>query len=246
MISGHQSPSKGRKLVFSCDFTKLHHLSATDWKFDDGPVYNNEQEKYVSGEGANAQISKGGLTIVATKAKGKVLSARIQSVKAWKYGYFEISAKVPPGRGTWPAIWMLNDRLRRPKGPDSVGWPKCGEIDIMENVGFDPNSFHFSLHSQKFNFMQANQRTKIIPCKNPFELHKFGLDWRPNSITFLLDGRTVYHVDKTEDTVESWPFRDPFYLILNLAIGGNWGGAKGVDDAIFPSKFLIRDVKIYQ
>jgi beta-glucanase (GH16 family) len=139
---------------------------------------------------------------------------------------------------------MLNECLRRPG--DKTGWPKCGEIDIMENVGFDPPNFHFSLHSQAFNWMQKQQRTEVTPVADPKAFHKFGLDWRPASITFYLDGKAVYTVKKTEDTVASWPFRDPFYLILNLAIGGSWGGQKGVDPAIFPSDFEIRDVKVYQ
>jgi beta-glucanase (GH16 family) len=238
-----KDPKLGRKLVFSYDFSKRKSLSPSDWKYNNGPVYNNELEKYTSN---NTKIKNGCLVIEARKVNGQVTSARLESVKSWKYVYVESTAKVPLGRGTWPAIWMLNDRIRHTGQPDSLGWPKCGEIDIMENVGFDLDKFHFSLHSQDYNFHQKNQRTEITSVKNANEFHKFGLDWRPNVITFYLDGKPVYTVKKTADTMDSWPYRDPFYIILNLAIGGDWGGAKGVDNSIFPVDFLIKDIKVYQ
>jgi len=240
------SPTAGRHLVFSCDFRKVKEISTKDWKFNDGPVYNNELEKYASGPGQNASLTKDGLVITALKEGSKITSTRLESIKSWKYGYFEFEAKVPIGNGTWPAVWMLNERLRNPGTQERVGWPKCGEIDIMENVGFDPKNFHYSLHSGKYNWMGKLQRTKVASVEDPQAYHKFALDWRPDSIVFYQDGQDVYRVTKDEDTFDAWPFRDPFYLILNLAIGGTWGGQKGVDPKIFPSQFVIRYVKIYQ
>jgi len=213
------SPTAGRHLVFNCDFAKQKQAALKDWKFDDGPVYNGEQEKYASGPGKNAFFTNEGLVIQALQEGKKITSTRLQSVKAWKYGYFEADAKVPPGKGTWPAFWMLNDRLRNPGTQEKVGWPKCGEIDIMENVGYDIKNFHFSLHSEDYNWMKKKQRTKVAAAENPTAFHKFGLDWRADSITFYLDGKSVYKVVKDEDTFNAWPFRDPFYMILNLAIG---------------------------
>ncbi|MDR3688721.1 MAG: glycoside hydrolase family 16 protein [Fimbriimonas sp.] len=239
------SPMAGRHLVFDSDFTKAKTISSKDWKFDDGPVYNNEAEKYASGPGDNAFLTKKGLVIQALNKGGKYTSTRLQSVKAWKYGYFEAEVQVPPGNGTWPAFWMLNDRLRNPGG-QPVGWPKCGEIDIMENVGFDIKNFHFSLHCEDFNWTKPKQRTKVVASDNPLEFHKFGLDWRPASIAFYMDGKNVYEVKRDVDTFNAWPFRDPFYIILNLAIGGWWGGAKGIDPKIFPSKYIVKYVKVYQ
>jgi beta-glucanase (GH16 family) len=240
------SPLAGRHLVFSYDFRTRKRLDSKDWIFDDGPSYNNELEKYTSASGGNASIKDGTLVIEAKKVGTRITSARLETTKAWRYGYVEVEAKVPPGRGTWPAIWMLNDRLRHRGDQPGVGWPECGEIDIMENVGYDPASFHYSLHSKEYNWMVKKQRTLAAPLPHPEAFHKFGLDWRTDSITFYADGKATYHVDKTEDTFAAWPFRDPFYLILNLAIGGTWGGAKGVDDKIFPSRYYIRSVKIYQ
>ena len=240
------APTAGKHLVFSCDFRKVKEISKKDWKFDDGPVYNHELEKYASGPGENAFLTKEGLVIQALKDGKTITSTRLQSVRSWKYGYFEFEAKIPVGKGTWPAIWMLNERLRNPGTQEKVGWPKCGEIDIMENVGFDPKNFHYSLHSGKYNWQQKLQRTKVASVTDPNAFHKFALDWNSNSITFYQDGLNVYQVKKDEDTFDAWPFRDRFYLILNLAIGGMWGGQQGVDDKIFPSQFVIRYVKVYQ
>jgi beta-glucanase (GH16 family) len=243
----HDSPTSGRHLVFSEDFRRARTINLKTWKFDDGPVYNDEQEKYTSPAAGNAFLKNGCLVLEARKEKnGQITSARLQSVKAWKFCYVEVEAKVPTGRGTWPAIWMLNDRLRHPLAKDHVDWPKCGEIDIMENVGFDAPKFHFSLHSQNFNFMRKEQRTSIITVPNPTAFHKFGMDWRPESITFTYDGKSVYNVERGDPGIDSWPYVDPYYLILNLAIGGTWGGAKGIDDKIFPCQLLVRSVRVYQ
>jgi beta-glucanase (GH16 family) len=94
--------------------------------------------------------------------------------------------------------------------------------------------------------MQKNQRTKAVPCPDPFTYHTFGLDWQPNKIVFRLDGKDAYEVDRTSDSFDNWPFKDPFFIIVNLAIGGDWGGSKGVDPAIFPAKFDISYIRFYQ
>lgn len=245
-LLSQSTPTSGKHLVYGIDFRKTQKISLTDWKFNDGPVYNDEKEKYASGMGPNAFFTKEGLVIQALKDGKNITSTRLESLKTWKYGYFEFEAKVPIGKGTWPAIWMLNDRLRNPGSQGALGWPKCGEIDIMENVGYDPKVFHFSLHSDKYNWMKKEQRTKVASVQDTNTFHKFGLDWSADSITFYLDGKPEYTVRKDEDTFEAWPFRDSFYLILNLAIGGNWGGSQGIDDSIFPSRFVIRYVKVYQ
>ena len=237
------APINGRKLVFESNFARSQTLDPQQWFFNNGPVYNHEQEKYTSD---NTSLNADGLTIEARKTGDKVTSARLESKQSWKYVYVECTAKVPTGRGTWPAIWMLNHRLKHNGQPDFVGWPDCGEIDIMENVGFDPTNFHFTLHSGKYSSVHNNPRTEITPSTDPEAFHKFGMDWRPDRITFYMDDKAVYKVEKTEDDFGAWPFRDPFYIILNLAIGGDWGGAKGVDEGIFPSKFVIRDLKVYQ
>ena len=239
------NPIGHRHLVFNQDFSRMKHIDSKSWHWNDGPVYNHEQEKYTNQKVGNAYLQNRCLVIEARREGSTITSARLESTQTWKYGYFEIRAKVPPGRGTWPAIWLLNQHIRD-KAPAFIGWPKCGEIDIMENVGVDPSLFHFSLHSEDYNFHQKNQRTKIVTSGSPQDFHTFGLDWEPSKIVFYLDGKPSYEVDKTIDTFNDWPFRDRFFMILNLAIGGDWGGYKGVDMSIFPAKFEISYIRIYQ
>ena len=228
----------GLKLVFEQDFRRLKGNLTKEWRFDDGPVFNGEQEKYVSNEGPNAFITKEGLTIRATKVNGQILSTRLTSKKSWKYGYFEMKAKMNSGRGAWPAFWMLGENIRLP-GSKNVGWPKCGEIDIMEQVGFDPNVVHSTLHCQEYNFMNGKQRG--VPCNVPTattEFHRYGMLWTAKGIDFYVDDVKFGGFKSPEIPTEgSWPFNQPFYIILNQAIGGNWGGAKGVDEHIFPADY---------
>ena len=202
LLVGQGSPTSGRHVVYSCDFCKVHELSPTEWKFNDGPVYNDEKEKYASGLGKNAFFTKDGLVIQALKEGNQYTSTRLESLKTWKYGYFEAEALCPLGKGTWPAIWMLNDGIRNAGPQGLLPWPKCGEIDIMENVGYDPKGYHFSLHSDKYNWMRKEQRTKVAQVANPKVFHKFGLDWREDSITFYLDGKAQYSVKKDDNSFE--------------------------------------------
>jgi beta-glucanase (GH16 family) len=242
-LGQNPDPKSGRKLVFNQDFSKIQTIDPRIWQFDDGPVYNNEAEKYTNQAHHNAWIEKGALVIEARKEGGQITSARLVSHPTWKYGYFEATAEVPAGKGTWPAFWMLGDRLRR-KGKENLGWPKCGEIDIMEQVGADPKKIHFSLHTDKYNWMRKEQRTKVVELADPTGFHTYGLNWTPRFIDFYLDGKSVYRVEKTENTIEAWPFDDQFYIILNLAIGGMMGGP--IDDHVFPCRYRIKSVRVYQ
>jgi len=239
-------PKSGKHLVFDEEFNERGGVDQSNWYFDDAKPYNDEIERYTSSP-VNSSLEHGSLVITARKEGSAITSARLESKKSWLYGYFEIRAKVPNGRGTWPAIWMLNDYLRKNDPDHKATWPRAGEIDIMENVGFDPPNFHFSLHCDNFNWMKKQQRTLVAPADHPTDrYHIFALDWEPTYITFYMDHKAVYHVDKNSDDYGDWPFREPFYMILNLAIGGNWGGQKGVDPAIFPAKFYVDYVRIYQ
>lgn len=236
-----------RQLVLDKDFSVLTDVDESVWRFDDGPVHNNEAQKYTLKPAKNAWIEDGCLVLEARKKDGVITSARLQSVAAWKHGKVEVVAKVPTGKGTWPAIWMLGDSLRQNSPLNFVPWPKCGEIDIMENVGFDPFKFYFTLHSEKFNHMKGTQMTEVvtIPDETP-AFHTYTLDWRPGKIEMAMDGKVVFSREKGAEGEDGWPFEAPHYLILNLAIGGFWGGAKGIDESIFPSRFLIKSVKVWQ
>jgi len=240
-------PKTGKTIVFEQDFSKIQDVDEKVWKFNDGPVYNDEKQRYTKKPARNVWIEDGALTIEARKVGSDITSGRLESHQSWKYGYFEIVAKVPTGKGTWPAIWMLSDRLRATDPAKRLGWPKCGEIDIMEHVGFDPDRFHFNVHSDKYNHTKGNPRgANVAVTAGPSKFRTFALDWQPKVMRFLMDGKECFKVEKTEETLEAWPFDDPYYFILNLAIGGTWGGQQGIDDAIFPSQFKIKSVRVYQ
>lgn len=241
-----EDPKSDKKLVFSQDFRHLKDVDESVWHYNDGPVYNNEIQKYTKKSAKNAWVEGGRLIIEARKHDGVVTSGRLQSVQSFKYGYFEAKVKVPAGRGTWPAFWMLNDKLRR-QGAEHIPWPRCGEIDIMEYVGYDPGNYHFTIHTEKYNHMKNTQKGKMVSTneKSP-QWRTFGVDWTTDYLRFYMDGNKVYEIVKDETSFDAWPFDDPYYMILNLAIGGGWGGAKGVDDAIFPSRYEVEYVKVYQ
>ena len=149
-------------------------------------------------------------------------------------------AKLPKGRGTWPAIWALGSTI-------PLTWPDDGEIDIMEHVGYDQGVIHASIHCKKYFHSIGTQKTAIISVPDCSEVfHVYSLDWTPETITMLIDKKPYFsfhneHIDKT-----SWPFNAPFHLLLNIAVGGSWGGQKGVDDTVFPQRMEIDYVRVYQ
>jgi len=149
-------------------------------------------------------------------------------------------AMLPKGFGTWPAIWLLGNDIRE------VGWPKCGEIDLMEHVGKNPDHIHFSLHSTGYNHRLNNQPTHVFHEKDFInDFHEYAFDWDEDKISFFLDKKHIVTFQKGDKkSQEDWPFNHPFYVILNLAIGGWWGGE--IDDSIFPVSMLVKYVKVYE
>ncbi|MEY3894622.1 MAG: hypothetical protein RLZZ214_141, partial [Verrucomicrobiota bacterium] len=202
---------------------------------------------YTDNRRENARVEGGNLIIEAlteTMGRGEFTSASLISKghAEWTYGRIEVKAKVPAARGTWPAIWML------PKDHGKAPWPKCGEIDIMEHVGYDPGRIHASLHTEVFNHVKKTQRTGIVTVPTASsEFHTYSVEWSADRISFQTDGKTSASFDKKPtDGVAEWPFDKPFYLILNLAIGGSWGAQKGIDDAAFPQRMEVDYVRVYQ
>lgn len=243
---GVQAPHH-RQLVFDRDFSKISKVDPAIWNYETDPPANHEKEVYTGPGEGNVHIEDGALVLVAKRdAAGKITSGRITTKQTFKYCKVEVVAKVPTGRGTWPAIWMLGQSLRE-SGAAHRDWPKCGEIDIMENVGFDPDSFHTSVHTGKYNWMNNTELTIAKTIANgPAKFHKFGMDWTKAGMTFTIDGEKIVHWDRRPGGEDAWPFDAPCYLILNLAIGGDWGGQKGIDNSIFPAKFEIKSVKIWE
>jgi len=220
---------------------------STKWSYDlgDHGWGNNELQEYTH-ELKNARVENGILIIEAQsdpdKPKGYT-SARLvtKGNAAWKYGYFEIKAKLPTGVGTWPAIWML------PEQNTYGGWPRSGEIDIMEHVGYDPGNVHGTVHTEAFNHSIGTQVGKIksVPDFNT-EFHTYAIDWTADKIDFYIDDEKYFTFEKSAGDYKQWPFDQPFHLILNIAVGGNWGGQKGVDPTIWPQLMQVDYVRIYE
>jgi beta-glucanase (GH16 family)/glycerophosphoryl diester phosphodiesterase len=244
-----QSPAQnGWALLWSDEFHRNGMPDTTKWRYDVGGHGwgNNELQYYTHADTNNAIISNGKLYITALKKdfnKNNYTSARLitKDKKLFQYGRIEISAKLPAGRGSWPAIWMLGDNI------SSIGWPACGEIDIMEHVGYQPDSIFGSIHTQSFNHMLGTQPTKGISIKNIYtQFHVYGIEWSPEKIDFFIDDTKYLTFIKQYNTNEGWPFDKPQYLILNIAVGGNWGGKYGVDNAIFPNAMQVDYVRYFK
>ena len=235
------------QLVWSDEFNYNGLPDSSKWSYDvRDKWFNNELQYYTAADTNNAIVHDGILRITALKTNienRSYTSARLLTKNKgdWTYGRIEIKAKLPAGRGLWPAIWML------PTNWKYGDWPKSGEIDIMENVGFNPDSVFFSIHTEAFNHVIGTQKTKGIKIINPYtSFHVYGIEWNQQKIDFLLDGKIVFTYSNSGNGYKEWPFDKRFYLILNLAVGGDWGGKKGIDDTIFPSSMLVDYVRVYQ
>lgn len=237
----------GMKLAWSDEFDKPGVPDPAKWGYEKGLVRNGEKQFYTVNRRENARVENGKLIIEARKEKmegGEFTSASVISKGSgeWTYGRVEVKAKLPAARGTWPAIWML------PSDHGMVRWPRCGEIDIMEHVGHDPGKIHGTLHSEAFNHTKGTQRSATIQTPTfATAFHVYAMNWSESRIRMELDGKTYATFDRKEgDKDAQWPFHKPFYLILNLAIGGSWGGTKGIDEGAFPQRMEVDYVRVYQ
>ncbi len=242
----------GWKLYWSDEFNYTGLPDSLKWTFEEGGHGwgNNENQYYLKKSIENAFVKNGVLNIVALKKQhenSNYTSSKLTTYNklTLQYGKIEVMAKLPRGKGTWPAIWMLSENILTKKET----WPLCGEIDIMEHVGRDSNVVHTSLHSKLYNHINKTQITHFETINNVFDVfHKYGIEWSEKEIKFFIDDKLFYTSKKGEDgrisTNEGWPFDKAYYLILNLAIGGSWGGQ--IDDTIFPSTMQVDYVRIYK
>jgi beta-glucanase (GH16 family) len=245
LLTPDQGPIGNRKLVWSDEFSGKGLPDQQKWGYEKGFIRNHEKQLYTD-KLRNAYKEDGNLVISAINDNGEVSSAALESNQSWLYGYFEIRAKIPTGKGTWPAIWFLGQGIRQ-KGTEYIGWPKCGEIDLMENVGFNPATIYFTVHTADDGGSgHASKGEHVDTPGASSDFHVYGLDWRPGSMDFYFDGKKVMTYSKSPQNRNSWPFDKPEFLILNLAIGGDWGGQQGIDDSIFPATFLVDYVRVYQ
>lgn len=241
------SQSNKMKLFWSDEFNYTGLPDKTKWNYDTGGHGwgNNELQYYTANRLENARVENGHLIIEAKKEnfEGKnYTSARLvtKGKGDWKYGRIEVKAKLPKGVGSWPAIWMLSSTT-------PLKWPDDGEIDIMEHVGYDQGKIHASTHCKDYYFVINTQKTAItnIPdCSEQF--HVYALDWTADTIKISVDNRVYFSFGNEHKGKDKWPFNTPFYLLLNIAVGGNWGGQKGIDDKSFPMKMEIDYVRVYQ
>ena len=237
-----QAPAPSRTQAWQDEFDRDGLPDATRWDYEVGLIRNRERQYYTRSRSENARVENGLLIIEARRERfegADYTSASLTSRANWTYGRFEVRARLPKGRGTWPAIWMLGTNIRQ------VGWPDCGEIDIMEHVGFDPGRIHANIHTRAYNHVQGTNKGNSIVVPSPDgEFHVYSAVWTPDQLTFFVDNQRYFSFAKEPGGAAVWPFDQPQYLILNLAIGGSWGGQQGIDDAAFPARYEIDYVRV--
>ena len=232
-----------RKLVWADEFNDAE-LNLANWSIIQGDGCpqlcgwgNDELQVYTD---KNHRLENGMLYIKATKEGDHFTSTRLNTKgkKTFQYGRFEVRAKLAIGKGVWPAFWLLGANI------DQVGWPLAGEIDVIEYVGRSPQEIFTSLHTKDGH--GDNASTKTTRIENIEEgFHVYAADWTEDQIAFYVDGENVYTFVPKDKSQEVWPFNQPFYLLLNLAVGGNFGG-KEIDYAVFPQEFVVDYIRVYQ
>jgi beta-glucanase (GH16 family) len=251
------------KLVWSDEFDKPGLPDPSKWTYEEGFVRNNELQFYTRGRRENARVENGLLIIETRKevwrnpqydpqrqqrswrfsretADYTSASLITQGIAEWKYGRVEVRAKLPRGRGFWPAIWMLGSNR------ETAGWPACGEIDIMENVGFDPDAIHGTIHTAKYNHVKKTQKGAQTVVPRPYEdFHVYAMEWNESQLDIFVDGRRYFSFANEKSGPEAWPFDQPMHLILNVAFGGSWGGQQGIDDSPLPQSMAVDYVRVY-
>jgi beta-glucanase (GH16 family) len=247
VVGGADRPQRWQ-LVWADEFDYNGLPDPKKWSYDVGGHGwgNKELQHYTERRKENARVENGKLIIEARRDSWEgheYTSARLvtKGKGDWTYGRFEVKAKLPSGRGTWPAIWML------PTGYEYGGWPNSGEIDIMEHVGFDADVVHASVHTQAYNHKINTQKTAKIKVDNArSEFNVYAVEWTPDEIRGYVNKQQYFTFKNERLTSRQWPFDKPFHLLLNIAVGGAWGGEKGVDENIWPQRMEIDYVRIYQ
>ncbi len=236
------------ELIWADEFNYQGLPDASKWDYEEGFVRNREKQYYTRARAENARVENGMLVLECRKeaftppnhaaVEYTAASLITRNKQSWRFGRVEVRAKLPQGKGVWPAIWMLGTNITQ------VGWPTCGEIDIMELVGKEPNHIYGTLHYSVAGKHQSDggrlQTEK--PCD---DFHVYAAEWSSNRVDFYFDKQKYHSVplDKAGQG-EANAFRKPHYLLINFALGGEWGGP--IDDAILPQKYLIDYVRVYR
>jgi beta-glucanase (GH16 family) len=241
-------------LVWADEFDYTGLPNPSKWGYDVGGAGwgNNELQYYTENDLDNAKVDNGNLIITARKEvmqNNQYTSARLvtRGKADFLYGRMESRAKLPSGRGTWPAIWML------PTDWEYGGWPTSGEIDIMEHVGYDPNVVHATIHTDTYNHSRGTQVGENMTLPDVFNtFHEYAIEWEPGEIrAYINDVQYATFAFDPADIADgpshlAWPFDKDFHFIFNIAVGGSWGGVQGVNDTIFPTSMTVDYVRVYQ
>eukprot|EP00928_Gymnodinium_smaydae_P025186 TRINITY_DN2013_c0_g1_i1.p1 TRINITY_DN2013_c0_g1~~TRINITY_DN2013_c0_g1_i1.p1 ORF type:complete len:508 (+),score=61.22 TRINITY_DN2013_c0_g1_i1:64-1587(+) len=220
------------ELVWSDEFNVSGAVDSSKWAHYNGPNPNNRELQYYTDSANNSNVQDGVLSITAKCEEYEDKSSRhhrtyhytsarlvTRDLAAWGPGHrIEVRAKFPTGKGTWPAIWMLPAEF-----PDGKDWPRSGEIDIMESVGCTPQKVYGTVHTGAFNHLKNTQVGRSL-TSNYGEWHNYTLDWTDTYMKWLVDGEHYHTFAPNVGSHDEWPFHGSFYLILNVAVGGSWGG----------------------
>ena len=248
--SDQKSIDEEYQLVWSDEFDYTGLPDSTKWIYDtegnDAGWGNHEAQYYTVAKKENAWVDNGVLNITALKEQVKekeYTSARLNSKETWLHGRIEVSAKLPKGRGTWSAIWMMPKDWTFNDG----NWPTIGEIDIMEHVGHNLGTIHASAHSKDYQWQKNTQQTSTIKIADVDEkFHSYVWEWSEDMMKAYVDDQLYFEYKNEGLGLSKWPYVEPFYLILNVAVGGAWGGVEGIDAKAFPQTMEIDYVRIYQ
>ncbi|RMH69386.1 MAG: glycoside hydrolase family 16 protein [Gemmatimonadetes bacterium] len=217
----------------------------TRWGYDIGTDWGNAQLEYDTDRPENATLDGNGNLVITAREESyegrNYTSARLVTRDKFEttYGRFEARMKMPWGQGLWPAFWLLGANI------ETVGWPQCGEIDIMEYRGQEPTVVHGSLHGPGYSAGAAvTSAYRLTNARFDTDFHLFAVEWTPDEIRWYLDDQ-LYQVVTPKDTPGEWVYDHPFYIILNLAVGGNYVGAPTAN-TVFPQTLVVDWVRVYQ
>ncbi len=245
---GYITPTSysGYELVWGDEFNGTD-ISTDNWRWElGGNGWGNQESQYYTDRRDNSYIENGDLVIVAKKENfsgSAYTSARMitSGKQSFQYGRVDIRAKLPDARGTWPALWMLGDNIW------DVSWPKCGEIDIMELVGYDPLNVHATGHwGNSVNDKGISGSGFYQEDGFADHYHVYSLIWNTTGMTFYVDDVKIHEIKKTDVTGYEYPFDQKFFFIFNIAVGGTWGGIQGIDDSAFPQEMRVDYVRVFQ
>jgi beta-glucanase (GH16 family) len=252
------------ELVWSDEFDYSGFPDPAKWNYEVGQIRNQELQYYTVRRLENARVENHCLIIEGRHEKyegADYTSASLHTLglHSWRYGRIEMRAKLPFALGTWPAFWTLGDDIER------VDWPRCGEIDIMEAVGFEPGPlgvYSNAHYGEEKHFAYIGPRDMaaykpdspewlvskgFLPVPDADKaFHVYAVEWREDRLDFYVDDTLSMTYMRADSRDGSWPYDKPHYLIVNLAIGGNWGGQCGVDASAFPQRYEIDYIRVYR